>query len=93
MELYRQVWENVQKFNETERVLLPGNTIGVEKVLEKDGSFAFIMDTPPLDHALARHCELDQAGGIANRKWWAIPMQKGAFQQNVVQNGSLLQNR
>ena len=77
MELYRQVWKNVQKFNKTEQVLLPGNTAGVETVLQRNGTFAFIMDTPPLDHALSRHCELAQAGGVSNRKWWAIPVQKG----------------
>ena len=76
-ELDRKIWKNALEINKTRHVLFDRNDDGVLHVKNSNGSFAFIVDSPILEAAVASFCELAQVGDIVNRKFWAIPLRKG----------------
>ncbi|CAG0917698.1 unnamed protein product [Notodromas monacha] len=51
---------------------------GVDRVLEEDGKYAFIMESVAIDYYLTQHCELNQMGAEIARSTYAIAAAPGS---------------
>ena len=62
------------------------NKEGVERILNSDGQYAFMMESTVVDYVVERQCELTQVGGLLDNKGYGIglPPSEFSFQQPEV---------
>ena len=56
------------------------NEEGIERVLHKD--YAYLMESPLIDYAIQKDCNLTQIGGLLDSKGYGIATQLGKTFQN-----------
>ena len=61
------------------RLLEKNYKAGVQRVLEEDGKYAFIMESVALDYYLTEHCELRRLGSDIARTTYSIATTPGKF--------------
>jgi len=67
----RRIW---QKAN---RELMPTNKAGMERVLNGNGNFAFLMEQKSIEYYTGKNCQLTQIGDLLNERNYAIALPKG----------------
>ena len=55
------------------------NKEGVERVLNSDGQYAFMMESTVVDYVVERQCELTQVGGLLDNKGYGIGLPPSEF--------------
>ena len=59
-------------------VLVGSNTEGIEKVVESDGGYAYMMESSSIQYIIERNCKVTQIGGnLDNKVCFIIPICKG----------------
>lgn len=53
------------------------NEEGVDRVLKRNGKYAFFMESSAIDYEKERYCDLDQIGPLLDNKNYGIAMRKG----------------
>jgi glutamate receptor, ionotropic, invertebrate len=53
------------------------NKEGIDRVLTRD--YAYLMESPLIDYAIQRNCNLTQIGGLLDSKGYGIATQQGSF--------------
>lgn len=82
--IYQKMMENSGEY------MLPTTDHGVEAVKQGGGKVAFIMESPRVDYAVERYCDLIQVGGILNQKGYGIVLPLGSSYRKDL-NVALLQ--
>lgn len=72
MEPYMTMWEFMQAHYD--EVIMASNPDGLEKVIEQDGGYAFLMESSSIQYIIERNCKLTQIGGNLDNKGYGIPM-------------------
>ena len=49
-------------------VMVSSNNEGIEKVIESDGKYAFMMESSSIQYIIERNCKLTQIGGNLDNK-------------------------
>ena len=49
-------------------VMVSSNNEGIEKVIDSDGKYAFMMDSSTIQYIIERNCKLTQIGGNLDNK-------------------------
>jgi ionotropic kainate glutamate receptor 2 len=49
-------------------VMVSSNNEGIEKVIESDGKYAFMMESSTIQYIIERNCKLTQIGGNLDNK-------------------------
>ena len=57
------------------------NKEGVERVLNSDGQYAFMMESTVVDYVVERQCELTQVGGLLDNKGYGIGLPPSKFSE------------
>ena len=70
MPTVRRIW---QKAN---RELKPTNKAGMERVLNGNGNFAFLMEQKSIEYYTGKNCQLTQIGDLLNERNYAIALPK-----------------
>lgn len=71
---YRRMWDYMK--NNPELSFVSSNHEGIERVLSKD--YAYLMESPLIDYAIQKDCNLTQVGGLLDSKGYGIATQKGS---------------
>ena len=56
---------------------MPTNKAGMERVLNGNGNFAFLMEQKSIEYYTGKNCELTQIGDLLNERNYAIALPKG----------------
>ena len=67
MEPYATMWRYMSGPDRPE-VMLKSNTEGIEKVIETDGKYAFMMESSSIQYIIERNCKVTQIGGNLDTK-------------------------
>ena len=67
MEPYATMWRYMSGPDRPE-VMLKSNTEGIEKVIETDGKYAFMMESSSIQYIIERNCKVTQIGGNLDNK-------------------------
>ena len=65
------------------------NAQGVEKVVESDGGYAFLMESTSIEYIVERKCGLAQIGGNLDNKGYGIALKPGSGLKNLLDAGIL----
>ena len=57
------------------------NEEGIERVLSKD--YAYLMESPMIDYAIQKDCNLTQIGGLLDSKGYGIATQLGSTSADI----------
>jgi ionotropic glutamate receptor len=58
-------------------VMKKSNGIGIETVEQKDGQYAYLMESTTIEYIVERSCNLTQIGGLLDNKGYGIATRKG----------------
>ena len=80
------MWQYMEQNND---VWSASNKEGVERVLNSDGQYAFMMESTVVDYVVERQCELTQVGGLLDNKGYGIglPPSKFSEERAVISKG------
>lgn len=67
MEPFQTMWEYMSG-PERELIMMGSNTEGIEKVIETDGKYAFMMESSSIQYIIERNCLVTQIGGNLDNK-------------------------
>ena len=83
---YARMWQYMEQNND---VWSASNKEGVERVLNSDGQYAFMMESTVVDYVVERQCELTQVGGLLDNKGYGIglPPSKFSEERAVISKG------
>ncbi|XP_064094425.1 glutamate receptor ionotropic, kainate 2-like [Macrobrachium nipponense] len=70
--------------SQTPTVYSTSNEEGVSKVLKGDGQYAYIMESPSIEFATERHCDLIQVGGLLNSRSYGIALPPGSPYRTLI---------
>ena len=73
---YARMWQYMEQNND---VWSASNKEGVERVLNSDGQYAFMMESTVVDYVVERQCELTQVGGLLDNKGYGIGLPPSKF--------------
>jgi ionotropic glutamate receptor len=59
------------------RVFTMSNNEGVQRVVDSDGQFAFLMESNSIQYQIERNCELIQVGKLLDSKGYGIAFTPG----------------
>ena len=67
-------------FMESQRpsVYTKSNAEGVERVINGEGQYAFLMESSTIEYTTERHCDLTQVGGLLDSKSYGIALPPGS---------------
>lgn len=57
---------------------------GLERVIEGEGSFAYLMEEPSIEYVVERQCDLMQVGGSVGSSNYAIALRKGIYEHTLL---------
>ena len=69
--------------------LVKSNDEGIERVINDDGKYAFLMESKSIQYKIERNCKLHQVGGELDNKGYGIPMRKGSKYKPLI-DGTLV---
>ncbi|TRY61678.1 hypothetical protein TCAL_07990 [Tigriopus californicus] len=87
MEPFITMWKFME-LHESE-VMVSSNEEGLQKVLESDGGYAYLMESSSIMYIVERNCELVQVGGNLDNKGYGIPMRKGSPYKSLIDSAIL----
>jgi hypothetical protein len=58
-------------------VFTKSNNEGVQRVLESDGNYAYLMESNSIQYQIERQCDLIQIGGLLDSKGYGIAFTPG----------------
>jgi glutamate receptor, ionotropic, invertebrate len=58
-------------------VFTKSNNEGVQRVLESDGNYAYLMESNSIQYQIERNCDLIQIGGLLDSKGYGIAFTPG----------------
>ena len=61
------MWEFMSGVHRDE-VMVNSNTEGIDKVIETDGKYAFMMESSSIQYIIERNCDVTQIGGTLDTK-------------------------
>lgn len=70
-----------------EEVMMNSNSEGIEKVIESDGGYAFLMESTSIEYIVERECGLTQIGGALDNKGYGIALKPGSGLKNDLDKG------
>jgi len=85
---YQKLWAFMSGVHKAE-VMLPNNKEGVEMVEEKNGKYAFFMESASIQYLVERRCKLSQVGGLLDSKGYGIATRKGTPYKELLDNAIL----
>jgi len=71
---YQRIWAKLQR----DGAMTQSNQEGVDRVLEEDGGYAYIMEAPSMEYAIARNCDLIQVGKVFSPRSYALALPQGS---------------
>lgn len=71
---YVRMWEFMSK---RDHVFVGSNNEGIDKVLQADGKYAYMMESASIEYNIERNCNLTQIGGLLDTKGYGIATRKG----------------
>jgi ABC-type amino acid transport substrate-binding protein len=74
MAVHQRVWAKMQQ----DAAMTQSNQEGMTRVLEEQGGYAFVMESPTMDYMVARNCDLIKVGDIFSRKNYALALPQGS---------------
>ena len=72
-----------------EDVMMNSNSEGIEKVIESDGGYAFLMESTSIEYIVERECGLTQIGGALDNKGYGIALKPGSGLKNDMDKGNI----
>ena len=75
MGTYAQMWNYM---NTNEDVFTKSNKLGIERVKESNGRYAFLMESSSIEYIIERDCNLAKVGGELDSKSYGIGMRKNS---------------
>ena len=60
-----------------DHVFVGSNNEGIDKVLQADGKYAYMMESASIEYNIERNCNLTQIGGLLDTKGYGIATRKG----------------
>ena len=54
-----------------------GNNHGVQKVLDANGDYAYLMDSSRVEYVAAKNCQLTKVGGLIDSRMHSIALPQG----------------
>ena len=72
---YRQMWNYMQANPD---VFTKSNSLGIERVKESKGGYAFLMESSSIEYIMERDCDLAKIGGELDSKSYAIGLLKNS---------------
>ena len=88
-DIYRRMWSFMTTPAHRDDVMMNSNAEGVEKVVEADGGYAFLMESTSIEYIVERKCGLTQIGGNLDNKGYGIAMKPGSGLKNAIDAGIL----
>lgn len=74
IDTYKRMWKEMEKNSDIAYVT--SNDEGIQRVLTSD--FAYLMESPLIDYAIQKNCNLTQIGGLLDSKGYGIATQLGS---------------
>jgi len=71
------MWSFMQSPENKKDVMMQSNAEGVEKVLNDNGGYAFLMESTSIQYIVERKCDLAQIGGNLDNKGYGIAIKPG----------------
>ena len=87
---YRRMWSFMTEPENVDEVMMNSNAEGVEKVIESDGGYAFLMESTSIEYIVERKCVLAQIGGTLDNKGYGIALKPGSGLKNALDKGKFL---
>ena len=75
MGTYAQMWNYM---NTNQDVFTKSNKLGIERVKESNGRYAFLMESSSIEYIIERDCNLAKVGGELDSKSYGIGMKKNS---------------
>jgi len=88
MEPFQTMWEYMSG-PERELIMMGSNTEGIEKVIETDGKYAFMMESSSIQYIIERNCLVTQIGGNLDNKGYGIAMALGTPYKPLIDSAIL----
>ena len=88
-ETYRRMWSFMTTPAHMDEVMMNSNSQGVEKVVEADGGYAFLMESTSIEYIVERKCGLTQIGGNLDNKGYGMALKPGSGLKNAIDMGIL----
>ena len=66
-ETYKKMWDFMSG-NHRGEVMMGTNSEGIDKVMEDDGKYAFMMESSGIEYIIERKCTVTQIGGLLDNK-------------------------
>ena len=88
-DVYRKMWSFMTTPAHTDQVMMNSNAEGVERVIEEDGGYAFLMESTSIEYIVERKCGLTQIGGNLDNKGYGIALKPGSGLKNAIDEGIL----
>ncbi len=67
METFQKMWNFMSGIHRAE-VMVNSNDKGIEKVIEADGKYAYMMESSSIQYIIERNCKVTQIGGNLDNK-------------------------
>jgi ionotropic glutamate receptor len=67
MDTFQKMWNFMSGIHRSE-VMVSSNTEALEKVIEADGKYAYMMESSSIQYIIERNCLLAQIGGNLDNK-------------------------
>ena len=83
------MWSFMTSPENMKEVMMNSNAQGVEKVVESDGGYAFLMESTSIEYIVERKCGLTQIGGNLDNKGYGIALKPGSGLKNILDAGIL----
>lgn len=75
LDYYKVMWNFMTKH--ADEVFMKSNDDGRKAVEERDGTYAFLMESASIEYTVERECNLTQIGGLLDSKGYGIATAKG----------------
>nr|AHN49642.1 ionotropic glutamate kainate receptor 2 [Caligus rogercresseyi] len=85
---YSRMWKFMSGVH-AEEVMMQGNSFGLEAVIERDGKYAFMMESSSIEYIIERECSISQVGGLLDNKGYGIATAKGSPYKNLLDSAIL----
>ena len=83
MGTYQQMWNYMHTHTD---VFTKSNSLGIERVKESTGRYAFLMESSSIEYIMERDCDLAKVGGELDSKSYGIGMKKDSpFKKEINQ--------
>ncbi|KAG4077931.1 hypothetical protein HA402_013431 [Bradysia odoriphaga] len=79
---YKKIWSAMESSELT--AFVSNSAEGVSRVVERNGKYAFLMESVAIEYATERRCELTQVGPVLDSKNYGIAMTKNSTYRSQI---------